>query len=83
MDEHLKTEKIDRACEKCGAKTACKGQKFAQLPRCLVVFVKRYSYDEINMKRFDRIHIPKYLTLEGHCAPGIDPTCPAVPDSTK
>ncbi|VDN21852.1 unnamed protein product [Gongylonema pulchrum] len=83
LDEHLKTEKIDRACEKCGAKTACKGQKFAQLPRCLVVFVKRYSYDEINMKRFDRIHIPKYLTLEGHCAPGIDPTCPAVPDSTK
>uniref|UniRef100_A0A915PWG5 USP domain-containing protein n=1 Tax=Setaria digitata TaxID=48799 RepID=A0A915PWG5_9BILA len=64
LDEYLKVEDVDKKCEICGFVGATKKQKFAQIPRCLIVFIKRYIFDSSTaVKRFDRVQIPLHLTL--------------------
>ncbi|VDP17747.1 unnamed protein product [Onchocerca flexuosa] len=83
LDEYLKTENIERKCEVCGENIGQRTQKFVNLPRCLIIFIKRYAYDVSgSMKRDDKIDIPLYLTLNGHCTELPAPYL-AVPTSTK
>uniref|UniRef100_A0A0R3RPG2 Ubiquitin carboxyl-terminal hydrolase n=1 Tax=Elaeophora elaphi TaxID=1147741 RepID=A0A0R3RPG2_9BILA len=83
LDEFLKTENVERNCELCKGKSGQRTQKFVQLPRCLIIFIKRYTYDASkSVKRQDKIDIPLYLTLNGHCTESSVPF-PAVPSSTK
>ncbi|VDN01635.1 unnamed protein product [Thelazia callipaeda] len=83
LDEYLKTERIERTCEFCNSKSGQKTQKFIRLPRCLIIFIKRYSYDASrSVKRDDKIDIPVYLTLNGHCNDSPAPFL-AIPSSTK
>ncbi|EFO26035.2 hypothetical protein LOAG_02445 [Loa loa] len=83
LDEFLKTENIDRKCELCQGKSGQRTQKFVQLPRCLIILIKRYVYDvSRSVKRADKIDIPLYLTLNGHCVESPAPF-PAISPSTK
>lgn len=51
--------------------------------RCLIILIKRYAYDvSKSVKRKDKIDIPLYLTLNGHCTESSIPFL-AVPSSTK
>ncbi|VDK66250.1 unnamed protein product [Onchocerca ochengi] len=83
LDEYLKTENVERKCEVCGENIGQRTQKFVKLPRCLIIFIKRYAYDVSgSVKRDDKIDIPLYLTLNGHCTELSAPFL-AVPTSTK
>ncbi|KAL3998383.1 Ubiquitin carboxyl-terminal hydrolase family protein [Acanthocheilonema viteae] len=83
LDEFLKTENVERNCELCQGKSGQRTQKFVQLPRCLIILIKRYAYDvSKSVKRKDKIDIPLYLTLNGHCTESSVPFL-AVPPSTK
>ncbi|KAM3721135.1 Ubiquitin carboxyl-terminal hydrolase [Dirofilaria immitis] len=83
LDEYLKTENVERKCEVCEGNIGQRTQKFVQLPRCLIIFIKRYTYDvSRSVKRDDKVDIPLYLTLNGHCAESSAP-CLAIPTSTK
>ncbi|VDK68890.1 unnamed protein product [Litomosoides sigmodontis] len=83
LDEFLKTEKVERNCEICQGQGGQRTQKFIQLPRCLIILIKRYAYDASkSVKRKDKIDIPLYLTLKGHCTESSVPFL-AVPPSTK
>lgn len=70
FDDCLKNEKVECRCEKCGSDSAEISHKFKKLPRCIIVYIKRYDYDLISScgsKRADDVEIPLYLTLNGHC----------------
>ncbi|CAG9531108.1 unnamed protein product [Cercopithifilaria johnstoni] len=83
LDEFLKTENVERNCELCQGKSGQRTQKFVQLPRCLIILIKRYAYNvSKSVKRQDKIDIPLYLTLNGHCTESSLPFF-AVPPSTK
>uniref|UniRef100_A0AAF5Q0P1 Ubiquitinyl hydrolase 1 n=1 Tax=Wuchereria bancrofti TaxID=6293 RepID=A0AAF5Q0P1_WUCBA len=68
LDDFLKAENVERKCELCQGESGQRTQKFVQLPRCLIILIKRYVYDASkSVKRADKIDIPLYLTLNGHC----------------
>lgn len=83
LDEFFKTENIERKCEFCQGKSGRRTQKFVQLPRCLIVVIKRYVYEvSRSVKRNDKIDIPLYLTLDGQCIESPTPFL-TIPLSTK
>uniref|UniRef100_A0A0N5AZA9 Ubiquitinyl hydrolase 1 n=1 Tax=Syphacia muris TaxID=451379 RepID=A0A0N5AZA9_9BILA len=70
LDDSLRAEKVDFRCEKCGSSTSEISHKFQKLPRCIIVYFKRYTYDAViaqGAKRKDKVEIPLFLTLQGHC----------------
>lgn len=83
LDDFLKAENVERKCELCQGESGQRTQKFVQLPRCLIILIKRYVYDASkSVKRTDKIDIPLYLTLNGHCTESPTPFF-AVSLSTK
>ncbi|VDK84503.1 unnamed protein product [Litomosoides sigmodontis] len=62
LDDYLRSEQMDEKCENCGFAYTEKDQKFARIPRCLILFIERYFLKNV-AKHGDEIGVPLYLTL--------------------
>ncbi|VDK55931.1 unnamed protein product [Anisakis simplex] len=65
LDDCLRNEKVEHRCDSCGSNSAEIKHKFQKIPRCLVMYLKRYTFEGV--KRTDNVEIPLYVTLKGHC----------------
>ncbi|XP_052814306.1 ubiquitin carboxyl-terminal hydrolase 37-like [Mya arenaria] len=75
----FRSEEIDYTCEKCGHGKSDVTHKITRLPRVFILHLKRYTYSHTfakNTKMGQRVSIPTYLTMEGHCT---EKTMPAFP----
>lgn len=71
LDLFFRMEEIEYSCEKCSGKSATVTHKFSKLPRVLILHLKRYSFNaqlSLNSKLGQQVVIPRYLTLQSHCA---------------
>ncbi|VDM42413.1 unnamed protein product [Toxocara canis] len=81
LDYCLRNEQVEHRCDVCGSVNAEIRRKFRKLPRCLVMYLKRYTLDA--EKRTDSVDIPRFVTLDGHCAPLVEPFTQLPPSTEK
>ncbi|XP_012889958.1 PREDICTED: ubiquitin carboxyl-terminal hydrolase 29 [Dipodomys ordii] len=69
LDLFFKTEDVERMCKECEHPCAVLRYRISQLPRVLIVHLKRYSLDDCwqPVKDSQGIRIPRYLRLSPHC----------------
>ncbi|XP_021484693.1 ubiquitin carboxyl-terminal hydrolase 26 [Meriones unguiculatus] len=69
FDLFFRAEEVEHRCERCMHNRSIALHKFCQLPRVIIIHLKRYSFDESLVMRKDEQHIiiPKYLRLSYHC----------------
>lgn len=74
LDYCLRSEKVEHRCDECGSDSAVITHKFQKMPRCLVMYLKRYTFDAdpYHQKRADSVDIPLFVTLDGHCAKHVE-----------
>uniref|UniRef100_A0A915AM33 USP domain-containing protein n=1 Tax=Parascaris univalens TaxID=6257 RepID=A0A915AM33_PARUN len=74
LDYCLRSEKVEHRCDECGSDSAVITHKFRKMPRCLVMYLKRYTFDadSYHQKRADSVDIPLFVTLDGHCAKHVE-----------
>lgn len=61
---YFDSEMIEYSCEKCKGAYSVLSHQFSKLPRVLIVHIKRYDMNDV--KKTDRICIPKSLNLTSH-----------------
>jgi ubiquitin carboxyl-terminal hydrolase 26/29/37 len=78
FDLFFKEEEVKYNCEKCKNQNSILKNKFHQLPRVLIVHLKRYSLNDhwLLVKNGRQVEIPKYLSLSSHCNENTRPPCP-------
>ena len=65
IDTQMKQELREKRCEKCGYEKSIVTTKIVKLPKVMVFFVKRYSYNEgRNQKVQKKIEIPKQVNFD-------------------
>ncbi|XP_048224966.1 ubiquitin carboxyl-terminal hydrolase 29-like [Perognathus longimembris pacificus] len=69
LNLYFKTEDVEHTCKECESKNAMLQCRFSQLPRVLIVHLKRYSMDERwqPVKNSQQVGIPGHLCLAPHC----------------
>lgn len=74
MDNFFSEEEVQYVCDSCQCNTARLSHCFIQLPRVLIIHVKRYrlSHTHLNYyKRSNHVRIPKYLNISLLCADNV------------
>jgi ubiquitin C-terminal hydrolase len=70
---YFSPEKIERRCEKCECKVSTMRREIAQLPRVLVIHLKRFSYN-FERRQYAKLQYPiavsKSLDLKQFCSSG-------------
>ncbi|XP_065176881.1 ubiquitin carboxyl-terminal hydrolase 37-like isoform X2 [Sycon ciliatum] len=71
LSEYLKSEQVERRCERCNHGFSRQQSSFSQLPRILMLHIQRADVDSAhnNRKRTDRLEIGSSLSLTGLCHP--------------
>ncbi|KAM4824999.1 ubiquitin carboxyl-terminal hydrolase 29 [Thomomys bottae] len=76
LDLFFQEEDVERTCQECGSQDAALQFRLHQLPRVLVVHLKRYSLDDQwqMTKNSQEVQIPRYLNVTPYCTK--DPRLP-------
>ncbi|XP_052605780.1 ubiquitin carboxyl-terminal hydrolase 26 [Peromyscus californicus insignis] len=78
FDLFFKAEELDHRCERCMHNKSIALHKFSQLPRVIIIHLKRYSFNEswVMKKDEQNIIISKFLKLSCHCNKNTKPPQP-------
>lgn len=73
LDLYFCVEHVERKCEKCGCKETKMSRHFVQIPRVLVIQIKRFRYDfdaNVSLKLDYPIEVSTDFDLRKWCLPG-------------
>ncbi|KAL6031420.1 hypothetical protein STEG23_010092 [Scotinomys teguina] len=78
FDAFFKAEEIEYRCERCMHNKSITLHKFTQLPRVIIIHLKRYSLTESWVVKKDErpVIVPKILKLSCHCNKNTKPSQP-------
>ena len=68
----LQTEEVEYSCSSCKGSSSSLSHQLVQLPRVLVLTLKRYDL-LTSGKRVDAVRIPRHLVVGPLCATSVDP----------
>nr|XP_002127688.1 ubiquitin carboxyl-terminal hydrolase 37 [Ciona intestinalis] len=79
VDLSFGLEEVEHKCDKCGHDKANVGRKISKLPRVMMMYLKRYSYNhtsDVSEKLRERVHLPSFISFGHLCCSDVTVTVP-------